>query len=276
LWLASLVLISAPLRVSLANGQQSLFALCCFAIAITVASAPFVSGFSLGLGFAKYSMAPVLVVVDLIRMRWVSLVCSAVPIVGGLYIAWRMTGTRLSELAVEPLRTAQIAVSPGYGDIMTALQLWLERAGVSSDKIFHWTGAAGLVCAVGVAVGIASARFTPRLELALVAIFTLFCFKHLIYDYVFLAFPLAALLECHQARRFAGTSGGRADFVNNIGWISIFYLLLFGTIQNRLHLGVSIGFVLSNGLALLAVAFALIAAQGANARVPAQSSASCP
>ena len=80
--LGGVLLISAPLRVTFSNGQQCLFVLYCFAIAYTAASSV-ARGLFLGVGFAKYTFAPIVVLVDLLRSRLVSLLCVTIPSLQG-------------------------------------------------------------------------------------------------------------------------------------------------------------------------------------------------
>jgi hypothetical protein len=245
---ATLLCLSAPLRVTFANGQQSLFSLLCFAAAYSIVSAQPVRGIIFGLGFAKYSMAPVVVVVEAFRRRWLSLLCAGIPIFVGLLICWRITGTHLPTLLVEPLQSARIAVSPGYADVMTMLQLALVHTSLAG-KSFQLTSVAGLLLAGIAGIWIAVRRLETRRETALVALFTLLCFKHLIYDYVFLAIPMAAWLCFHE--RANTRSPQRKPWISYLGWASLLYLLFAGTIESRLHMETSLPVVLLNGLALL-------------------------
>jgi hypothetical protein len=246
------------LRVSFANGQQSLFVLFFFSLAFTVASR-FLRGLSLGVGFAKYSFSPVLILMEAFRLRVATLLGIAVPILCGLLIVWRITGTRLSLLLVEPLHSAKIAMSSGYGDIMTILQMILPRFGLSIDRVFSITGAVGLICSCICAVFLVKSRFPAALELALITVFTLFCFKHLSYDYVFLVFPMAALLAWGQDSRIKRLEKTKRIFIQLAGWLPLLYLLLFGTVRSRLNLEDSLPFVIGNAVALLVIAGALIA-----------------
>ena len=247
--MSSLVLSSAPLRVSLANGQQSLFTLCCFAVAFTMSSRSLRGG-ALGIGFAKYSFAPVVIFVDVIRRRWLSLFCVGVPILCGLFVVWYMTGTPLSVLATEPLRSAQMSVSPGYGDVMTGVQIAFVRSAFRADYSFRLTSAVGFIGALAFACLIAIRRIDRNSEIALIAITTLFCFKHLIYDYVFLLFPVAFLLHLEQRDGHLRTS-----WRIKAGWAALLYLLFGGTLQNRLHMTGSLLSVASNASALLLIAY---------------------
>jgi len=273
LLLGALFLMATPLRISFSNGQQSLFALFFFAVAFSVASR-FLRGVSLGLAFAKYSFSPVVAIIEVIRLRVATLVGIAIPMLCGLLITWRITGTRLPELLFEPLRSAKIAMSSGYGDIMTILQMILPHFGMSLDRVFSLTGTIGLLCSGVCATYLVKQQFTVRLELALIAVFTLFCFKHLSYDYVFLVFPLAALLEWGQARSDQNLEDDKRNLIKFAAWIPILYLLLFGSVRSRLHLDDSLPFVISNAVSLLLIAGALIAAEQSRRRANAPSGAS--
>lgn len=237
--LGSLMLMSGPVRVALLNGQQSLFVLVCFVLAFS-ASTALPRGVALGLGYVKYSFAPVIVLVSLMRLRWRLLLSMALPILTGLLIVWRITGTSLPTLSIEPLRVAHLAVWPGYGDIMTAVQLSLHQLRPGFTGTFLLSSLLGLLGALAFALLLGRTRFKPGTELALIALASLICFTHSTYDYVFLIFPLAILLR----------RGFRSSPADLIAWAAMLYLLFFGIVQTYLHLYSKIGFVLSNLLAL--------------------------
>jgi hypothetical protein len=267
LLLGCLLLISAPLRVTFLNGQQCLFVLCCFSIAFSGASR-IRRGFFLGLGFAKYTFAPIIVMVDLLRLRLISLCCAAVPILAGLLIVWRITGTALRQLIFEPIHSAKISVAPGYGDIMTALRMGLQHFNLTMDQIFSIAGGVGFLCATLFSVFLAKKRLSERSELALITVVTLACFTHVAYDYIFLLFPMAALLEFSQRplTAFRRDSPGPIRRVTIVAWISILYLLIVGTIKKHLHPAEWLPFILSNLIALLLIAYALLTLEKARSR----------
>jgi Glycosyltransferase family 87 len=267
LLLGCLLLISAPLRVTFLNGQQCLFILCCFSIAFS-ATSRIRRGFFLGLGFAKYSFAPIIAMVDLLRLRLISLCCAAIPILAGLLIVWRITGTDLPHLIFEPIRSAKISVAPGYGDIITALRIGLRHFNLTQDQIFSIASGIGFLCAIIFAVFLAKKRLSEKSELSLITVITLACFTHVAYDYIFLLFPMAALLEFSQIPLTALTrdSPGRVKRVMTVAWISILYLLIVGTIKKHLHPAEWLPFIVSNLIALLLIAYALLALEKAKSR----------
>ncbi len=237
--LCALMFMSGPVRVAMANGQQSLFVLLCFALAFTVhRSLP--RGAAFGVGFVKYSFAPVIVLMNLFRLRWAVLVSMALPIVAGLLIVWRMTGTKLSTLAVEPFRVAHLAVWPGYGDLMTAIQLSLRQLHAGGGGVFMLSSLLALAGALCFAVFLTVRRFEEGSEMALIALSSLVCFMHSIYDYVFLIFPLAILLQ--------GRFRSRRTLI--AAWCAMLYLLFFGIIQTYSRLYTPLAFVLTNLLAV--------------------------
>jgi hypothetical protein len=256
--MACVLLIGSPLRVTFSNGQQCLLVLLCFTVAYTVASRV-VQGLALGVGFAKYTFAPIVVMVDLLRLRLAALLWAAVPLVAGLLIVWRMTGTPLGLLVVEPLRSAKLSVSPGYGDVMTAVEMALPHFGVTADRAFSLATDAGLACAAGWSFWLARRRFARPMELALLTVLTLVCFKHVVYDFIFLVVPAAALLGFGQRLEAEGGTDP-ARTMRWIGWAAIFYLEIFGNIKHRLHPAEWLPFTLSNMLALLVLAWVLVRA----------------
>jgi len=134
------------------------------------------------------------------------------------------------------VRSAKISVAPGYGDIMTALQMSLRSFHLDEARIFSIAGAVGFFCAIGSALLIARKRFSQRMELALIAPLTLACFTHVVYDFVFMLFPIAALLELRQKTATDRTDEPRhTKGIVALGWAAILYLLLFGTIKKHFH-----------------------------------------
>ncbi len=251
--LGTLMLMSGPVRVVLLNGQQSFFVLLCFALAFT-SSRTLPRGVAFGMGLAKYSFAPVIVMVSLMRLRLKLLLSVAIPILVGLLIVWRITGTSLLTLAVEPFQVAHhaLAIWPGYGDIMSAVQLSIQQVRPDAPGSYMLIGLLGILSALGFALFLVRRRFDPGTELALIALASLICFTHSIYDYVFLVFPLAILLR-------RGFDRSRANIA---GWAAILYLLFFGIVQTYLHLYGKTGFVLSNLLALSVLIASIVTRAG--------------
>ena len=143
-------------------------------------------GAALGLSLAKYSFSPVIGIVFLLRRRWRALLVAALPPLVGLGVCMWMLHRSWYPLAVEPLLVARRGVSPGYADLMTlGERLVSPRLGAAADAV-------ALALAVLYALRLGRRRrLAPGGEFACVAVASLFFFKHLIYDYVFLLAPLA-------------------------------------------------------------------------------------
>jgi hypothetical protein len=259
--LAAIMLLSTPLRVSLVNGQQSLFALFFFALAFTLA-AELWRGLALGLCFAKYSFAPILVFLDLMRLRLKLLIGIAIPIVLGILIVWRMTGSTLSEILLEPLRVPRIADSTGAADIMTLAEIYLPLLHLSRNAVFSLSGAIGLTCALVCALFLYRKRLKAEVEIAFIATMTLFCLKHLPYDDVFLVFPLAVLLRWN--REISEDVGERQLTARVVGWIAIMWVLIGSTVRRALYVDYLVPAVVSTAIALIVVAIILLRAERAN------------
>jgi hypothetical protein len=260
--LAAIMVLSTPLRVSLANGQQSLFALFFFALALTVTGEVW-RGVSLGLCFAKYSFAPILAFVELMRLRLKLLIGIAIPIALGVLIVWRMTGSTLSQIVFEPLRVPRIANSVGAADIMTMAEFWLPLLHLSEDAVFSLSGAIGLACALASAIFLYKRKLKAKFEIAVIATMTLFCLKHLAYDGVFLVFPAALLLGWNQL--LEGRPERQHLALRIVGWIAIMYVLIGSTVRRTLGWDpVQFG-VVTSGIALVILAIVLIRSEKAMA-----------
>jgi len=194
LLLTFLVLSSTPFRVTMSNGQHGIFILLMLGLVFYLKH-PWPRGLALGVSFGKYSFSPLIVMVLLVKRRFDVVLISIIPPLTGLLIAWRMLGGNLKTLAFEPIATSKLAMGPGNGDIMTPLEIFLRNHGVAAGPTYSVPALLGLVVAMGVAIWIGrSTRFDDRIQLALVLIMTLFCFKHVQYDFVVLMVPVAAAL----------------------------------------------------------------------------------
>lgn len=199
LLLTFLVLSSTPFRVTMANGQHGILILLLLTLVFSLKD-PWSRGLSLGVSFGKYSFSPLLVMVLLVQQRIEVLLISLIPPLTGLLIAWHMLGGNLKTLAFEPIATSKLAMGPGNGDIMTPLEIFLRNHGVAAGPTYTVPALFGLAVAVGVAIWIGrSTKFDERIRFALVLIMTLFCFKHVQYDFVVLMVPVAAALVAQNS-----------------------------------------------------------------------------
>ncbi len=227
-----LFFLGTPARVVLGNGQLTALVLATLALWAVTASAR-TRGLLLGLGYAKYSVAPPLAFFLLLRRRWRLLAYSALPPLTGLgfVFLWLRT-TPLRVLLLEPFRTASNNVSPGLANIMAVAEIALRH-----PPLFHavpdsfylaqrsfWVDLTPYLCAVALAVVLASyffardAQADGRVLLACLAAASLLCFKHQVYDFLLLAFALAVALRspCNRPRNFLLLGIGYFWFVERL------------------------------------------------------------
>jgi hypothetical protein len=200
LLLTFLVLSSTPFRVTMSNGQHGIFILLMLTLVFYMKSR-WTKGVALGISFGKYSFSPLVVMLLLVKKRLDVVLISTIPPLIGLLIAWRMLGGKLKTLAFEPIATSKLAMGPGNGDIMTPLEIFLRNHGVAAAQTYTIPALFGLIVAMGVAVWIGrNKRLDERMQLAVVLVMTLFCFKHVLYDFVVLMVPVAAALMAPKSR----------------------------------------------------------------------------
>ncbi len=208
-WLLTvLVLTSTPFRVTLGNGQATAVVLLCLSLWAVVSSSGG-RGLLLGLAWAKYSVPPVLAFFLVLRRRWRLLFFSVLPPVAGFLFFYDWLHTPFWTLVVEPLRCSTRNVSPGLANIMAVGEIALRH-----PPLFHtvpdafylapqpgWSAAAPYVAGVLVALLTAAylfqrgAQTDGRIHLACLTAASLLCFKHQIYDFLFLVFCLALALK---------------------------------------------------------------------------------
>jgi hypothetical protein len=187
-----------PFRTMLQVGQVSTLELFLFCLvfrglnlrrtAPRSAGAP--TALALGLTAAKYSFSPVALGWFLFRARYRLLVLSLLAPFAGLLIACAMLRASLSRLAVEPLIVSRTSVWPGLADLMTATELALHRLGLSTTLTAASAYAAALAVALLFSFLLRRHTLSTAAEFTLIALASLFTFKHLVYDYVFLLVPI--------------------------------------------------------------------------------------
>ena len=200
-------LIGAPLRIALGNGQQSLLELLFFCLVFTFQGRAG-RGLALGLSYAKYSFAPVLVVYLLLRRRLGPLLLSTIPVLAGLTGLWALVHGSLGAVALEPLDVSRTGVTAGLGDAMSLV--WAANQGrrlppAWEHALMYGTALVlSCLCAAFIsrrAPGAASGgRSAEPAAAGMLATASLLCFTHLTYDYVFLMVPLAAGLAGQAGR----------------------------------------------------------------------------
>jgi hypothetical protein len=220
--LTLLVLSSTPFRVTMSNGQHGIFILLMLGL-VFYARSSWAKGIALGISFGKYSFSPLVVMVLLVKKRLDVILISIIPPLVGLLIAWRMLGEKLRTLAFEPIATSKLAMGPGNGDIMTPLEIFLRNHEVGAGPSYTVPALFGLTVAIVVAVWIGRNRcLDERMQFAVAIVMTLFCFKHVEYDFVVLLVPIAAAL-------MAPKSGSRTIVL--LGMVHFWFLM---SIVNRI------------------------------------------
>ena len=217
-WLFTLlVLTSTSARVTIGNGQVTalvLASLAMWAVAETSRS----RGLLLGIAWAKYSVPPVLATFLLLRRRWRLLFYSVLPPAVGFLFFYGWLRTTFWTLLSEPFRTSTNNVSPGLANMMAVSEIALRHPPLFRpvpDAFYlspagGWTAAVPYLCGIAMAVGIAMYFFLRgnqvdgRVVMACLTTACLLCFKHQIYDFLFLMFPLALALraESNAARNW--------------------------------------------------------------------------
>jgi hypothetical protein len=234
-----LVLCATPFRVTMSNGQHGIFILFLLT-ALYYLSNSMLRGFALGLSYSKYSFSPLFVLVTLMRGRWKIFFLSLVPPLIGLLIAWRILGGNLLTLAIEPLKTSKIAMGPGDADIMTPVELLLRYAHASAGLVYLLPTLLGLGLAITAAIAISRFNLNKETEFALGIVFTLLCFKHVLYDYVVLLVPVAFLLAAPRSK------------ARVFGLLAVAYFWFATSVLNRVRPGLHLDTTLLN-LTMLSV-----------------------
>jgi hypothetical protein len=244
MWTALLFLSCTPLRVVLANGQASMFYLLLILAAIAVQSS-IAKGLWLGLSWFKYSFGPVFFMTWLFQRRWVVLTLSMVAPLIGLAALFELVHT--PGLLLEPLKSANISVSPGYGDLMTFTKVLAHvQAGHASSRLrVILPYIVSLGGTIACALWLAAKKLDEALQCAILFALTLLLFPHLDYDFVVLLYPLAFVLRS-------------TDLPRKIPCVAAICALWFGpTLVSRLHLKDTLTALVANALLLILLTYSL-------------------
>lgn len=179
---------SAPFRTMLQVGQMSMLELLLFCLVFYATQRP--AGIALGLSFAKYSFSPVALTWFLFRGRTRTVLFSVVVPLLGLLAAWHSVGGHFLRLGLEPLQVSRVSVWPGIADLMTFTEYGLQRAGITATLASMASYAVALAGTIAFSFGLRHKSMSSGAQFVLVAVASLFAFKHLLYDYVFLVVPL--------------------------------------------------------------------------------------
>lgn len=233
-----LLWMSSPFRVALEVGQMGLFELFFLSLTFT-ATAAWSAGAAFGISLVKYSFSPVAGVLFFLRRRYLLLVIAFTTCCVAVLGTRLFVGTPLLQLAREPFEVSRLAVSPGLADIMTLSEYSLRpHLGFEHAKSVSY--ALGIAGSVLYGFLISRHRTSRAVELTLVGVGSLLFFKHLVYDYVFLAIPLcyALSLRCMRSKApilagvlifwFLASFLNRAanDLVVHLGALAFNFLLL--------------------------------------------------
>ncbi|MGH9615329.1 MAG: glycosyltransferase family 87 protein [Acidobacteriaceae bacterium] len=216
-WLLTVVVLTGtPTRVTIGNGQVTALVLVFLALwSVSLSSSG--RGLLLGAAWAKYSVPPVLAAFLLLRRRWRLLLCSVLPPALGFLFIYGWLRTPFWTLLLEPFRTSANNVSPGLANVMAIGEIALRHPPLFRPvpDAFYLSNSAGwalaipYLCGVLLAVAIAVFLFTSgkqtlevdgRILMACLMAACLLCFKHQIYDFLFLIFPLGLALKVGPSR----------------------------------------------------------------------------
>lgn len=245
LLLTSLVLASTPFRMTLSNGQHGYLILLLLTLFFSVRNTA-TRGLFLGLSYAKYSFSPLLVFFLALRLRIVVLLLSAIPPAIGFFLVWHMVHGDAKTLLMEPFVLARTTVGLGYADVMTPIEMILRGAGYPAHLISSIPTLVGMGMAVVCAVVLSRRRdLEERVQFALILLLTLFCFKHLLYDFVVMLVPMALLFTLPASR------------ARIVAFCGILYFWFASTVVNRLEHDLHAATVIVNSVILLATTIAL-------------------
>jgi hypothetical protein len=212
-WLFTvLVLTSTSARVTIGNGQITALVLASLAL-WALAQTSLSRGLLLGVAWAKYSVPPVLAAFLFLRRRWRLLFYSLLPPTAGFLFFYAWLQTPFWALLWEPFRTSTNNVSPGLANVMAVSEIALRHPPLFRpvpDAFYlspasGWMAAIPYVCGIALAIGIAAyysvrgKQADGRVLMACLTTACLFCFKHQIYDFLFLMFPLAVALQAKSS-----------------------------------------------------------------------------
>jgi hypothetical protein len=208
-WLFTLlVLTSTSARVTIGNGQVTALVVASLSL-WAVAQSSRSRGLLLGIAWAKYSVPPVLASFLFLRRRWRLLLYSVLPPAAGFLFFYGWLRTPFWTLLWEPLHTSGNNVSPGLANMMAVSEIALRHPPLFRPvpDAFYLSPAAGWIAAIpyfsGIALAVAIAMYCflrgrdldGRVLMACLTTACLVCFKHQIYDFLFLMFPLAMALR---------------------------------------------------------------------------------
>ena len=170
-------------------------------------------GLLLGIAWAKYSVPPVLAAFLFLRRRWRLLLYSMLPPAARLFVLLWVAADSLLDFVLRTLSHLDEQCFPGLANIMAVSEIALRhpplfRPAPDAFYLSHaagWTLVVPYLCGMVLAIAIATYFFVRgkqvdgRVLLACLASACLLCFKHQIYDFLFLIFPLAVALQAQSS-----------------------------------------------------------------------------
>ncbi len=188
-----LLLISAPFRNLLSNGQHALFTVASFMWAIYfLKSNKYLSSILLAISWLKYSITFPLSLYFIKKREWKVLVlATAIHLsVYGFLLFWVENSDPISIL-FGPIYVALKIVNAGYLNI-SAVMAWLELGRVYTLIFTFITVVLTALCLMKYPI---SNRESELRLLSVLAFFSLIIMFHSQYDYILLVFPLAVVLS---------------------------------------------------------------------------------
>ncbi len=212
-WLFTLLIMTGTsARVAIGNGQVTALVVASLAL-WAVARSSQARGLLLGVAWAKYSVPPVLAAYLLLRRRWRLLFYSLLPPALGFLFIYGWLRPPFWTLLWEPLRASTNNVSPGLANIMAVSEIAMRHPPLFQpvpdafylSPVTGWMVVLPYLCGIALAIGIALYFFARgqhvdgRVLMACLTTACLLCFKHQIYDFLFLMFPLAVALKAESS-----------------------------------------------------------------------------
>jgi hypothetical protein len=106
-----------------------------------------------------------------------------------LFLAWHLVGGRLLHFSLEPFQVSRVSVWPGVADLMTFTEYGLQRIGVTASLASAASYAVAFAGTLAFCFALRHKTMSAGAQFTLIAVGSLFTFKHLLYDYVFLLVP---------------------------------------------------------------------------------------
>ncbi len=201
------LLAATPTRMTIGNGQQGLFILFLWSLALLAPHITNARAAIAGTSYFKYNFAPPIVIYLWLRSGIRAILVSLLPTLAGLIIIWLwFTGGRdlhmLHWFAVAPFKLARRGYFPfgGGSNLMDVLEVPIYLLHPSRIVFESSTFAAALIVCVAVLYRAIHSRASVQNHMALLGLLSFSLFKHHTYDGVVLLFTLCYLARLRQHR----------------------------------------------------------------------------